>query len=104
MINHLIDEIVSDPKIRNGRPVIKGTGICVSDIVAWHLHGDKLPLHQIAEDFGLTLGQVYAAITHYYLHQDEIDAEMRQSDKDADQLLEEIKAQGRLLTGNDLKQ
>jgi uncharacterized protein (DUF433 family) len=97
-----IEEIVSDPKVRNGRPVIRGTGICVSDIMAWHLYGDKLTPEQIATDFRLGLGQVYAALTYYYLHQAQIDDEMRQSADDAKRLLEEIKQQGRLISGDDL--
>jgi len=30
-----IEEIVSDPTVRSGRPVVGGTGICVSDLVVW---------------------------------------------------------------------
>src|SRR5689334_17848424 len=97
-----IEEIVSDPKVRSGRPVIRGTGICVSDVVGWHLYGDKLSLEQIATDFHLSLGQVYAALTYYYLHQEEIDSEMRQSAEDAQRLLDKIKKNGRLITGDDL--
>jgi uncharacterized protein (DUF433 family) len=37
-----ISGIISDPKIRGGRPVIAGTGLRVSDVVAYHLYGDKL--------------------------------------------------------------
>ena len=92
-----IDEIVSDPNVRSGRPVIRGTGICVSDIVAWHLQGDKLMPQQIAEDFRLPLVQVYAAITYYYGHQQEIDDEMHQSSEDAKRLLAEIKHDGNLI-------
>jgi uncharacterized protein (DUF433 family) len=96
MMNILsIDEIVSDPKVRSGRPVIRGTGICVSDIVAWHLYGDKLTPDQIATDFRLSLGQVYAALTYYYLHQNEIDEEMRQSSENAKRLLAELEKQGK---------
>jgi Protein of unknown function (DUF433) len=31
-VSHHIDLIVSNPKIRSGRPVIAGTTLCVSDI------------------------------------------------------------------------
>src|SRR5689334_15848650 len=97
-----IEEIVSDPKVRSGRPVIRGTGICVSDVVGWHLSGDKLTLEQIATDFRLSLGQVYAALTYYYLHQEQIDNEMQQSVEDARGLVDKIKQDGRLITGDDL--
>jgi uncharacterized protein (DUF433 family) len=92
MMNILkIDEIISDSEVRDGRPIIRGTRICVSDVVAWHLSGDKLPLEKIATDFHLGLGQVYSALSYYYLHQDQIDSEMRQSTDDAQRLLKEIK-------------
>jgi uncharacterized protein (DUF433 family) len=66
-----IDEIISDPKIRRGRPVIAGTGLRVSDLVAWHKFGG-IPIDELAPGFGLSLGQVYAAFAYYYLHQAEI--------------------------------
>jgi uncharacterized protein (DUF433 family) len=90
-----ISEIVSDPKIRSGRPVIAGTGLKVSDIAAWHLYGDKLTPEQIASHFRLNLGQVHAALSYYYLHQSEIDAEMRKSAEEADQLISELVKQGK---------
>ncbi len=92
-----IEEIISDPKIRSGKPIIAGTGIRVSDIVAYHLHGDKLTAEQIATDFRLKLGQVHAALAYYYLHQTEIDEEMRQNAEDADHWREILRQQGRLL-------
>jgi uncharacterized protein (DUF433 family) len=92
-----IDEIVSAPNVRGGRPVIAGTGIRVSDVVAYHLYGDKLTPDQIAEDFQLPLGQVHAALAYYYLHQDEIDTEMRRDDEEAERLKEELKNMGRLI-------
>jgi len=92
-----IGEIVSDPRIRNGQPVIAGTGIRVSDIVAYHLYGDKLSPEQISSDFRLSLGQVHAALAYYYLHQAEIDDRMRQDVEDAERLKEELRKQGRLI-------
>lgn len=77
-----ISEIVSDPKIRGDRPVIAGTRLRVSDVVAHHLYGDKLTAEEIAKQFGLNLGQVHAALAYYYLHQAEIDGEMQRKLKD----------------------
>ena len=92
-----INEIVSDPKVRGGRPVIAGTGIRVSDIVAYHLYGDKLSPEQIASDFRLSLGQVHAALAYYYLHQSEIDHEMQQNAEDAEHWREILRAQGQII-------
>ncbi len=66
-----IDHIVSDPEYRGGRPRIKGTGITVQNIVEDTAAG--LSVDYIAEQFGLTYGQVYAALSYYYDHREEID-------------------------------
>lgn len=92
-----IEEIVSDPTVRGGRPVIAGTGIRVSDIVAYHRYGDKLSPEEIADNFKLSLGQVHAALAYYYLHQDEIDAEMERDVEVAAHWRDELRKQGRLL-------
>ncbi len=92
-----IDEIVSDPKVRGGRPVIAGTAIRVSDIVAYHLYGDELTPEQIADNFRLSLGQVYAALAYYHLHKVEIDDEMRRDDTEAEHWREVLRKQGRVL-------
>jgi uncharacterized protein (DUF433 family) len=94
-----IDVIVSDPKIRSGRPVITGTGICISDIVAYHIFDKQTP-EELAASFKLPLGQVHAALAYYYMHKAEIDAEMKANAEDADKLLEELKRQGRLIIFN----
>ncbi len=93
--HHLIDEIVSDPKVRGGRPVIKGTGIKVTDIMFTHTTGDCLSSEEIAEHFGLSLGQVHAALAYYYLHKGELDEQIRRDDEDADRLIAELEAQGK---------
>lgn len=74
-----IDVIVSNPTIRNGSPIINGTTIRVSDLVAYHTTGDKLTAEQLAENFKLSMGQVYAALAYYHLHKTKIDAEIAQS-------------------------
>lgn len=92
-----ISEIVSDPNIRGGRPVIAGTGLMVSDIILRHTTGDKLSAEEIADHYRLNLGQVHAALAYYYLHQDEIDDEIRRSAEEAQHWLEEARKQGKLI-------
>ncbi|MBZ0293247.1 MAG: DUF433 domain-containing protein [Anaerolineae bacterium] len=92
-----INEIVSDPKVRAGKPVIAGTGIRVMDIVAHHLYGDQLSPEQIATDFRLNLGQVHAALAYYYLHQQEVDAQLQQDAEEAKRLKAQLGQQGRLI-------
>lgn len=62
-----IESIISDPQIRNGRPVIAGTTLCVSDVVAWYNFGG-LTANDIAQQFQLALGQVHAALAYYFLN------------------------------------
>jgi len=90
-----IDTIVSDQKIRGGRPVIAGTSIRVSDLVAYHLGVEKMNAKQLAKSFQLSLGQVYAALAYYHFHQDEIDEEIRQNAQEAQTYMEVLKQQGR---------
>lgn len=91
-----IDEIVSDPKIRGGRPVIKGTGIRVIDLIAYHLGPDKSTAQELAEDFRLDVGQVYAAFAYYHLHKAEIDADMQADAERAEALARDLEAAGKL--------
>jgi uncharacterized protein (DUF433 family) len=71
MVQLIIDHIVVDPEHRGGKPRIKGTGIAVQNIVEDLAAG--LSLDYITDQFDLTLGQVYAALSYYYDHKDEID-------------------------------
>lgn len=91
-----INEIVSDPAVRGGRPVIAGTGIRVVDIVAYHRYGDRLAPADLAAIFNLSMGQVHAALAYYYLHQTAIDQQMNQDDEEAEHVRQELKRQGRV--------
>jgi hypothetical protein len=51
---------------------------------------------ELAVQFKLTLGQVYAALAYYYTHKAEIDEEMRRDQATADRLKIELKQQGKL--------
>src|SRR2546421_3175009 len=66
--------IVRDPEVYGGKPCIEGHRISVHDIAVWHQQGRTA--EDVARDFGLTLGQVYAALAYYYDHQEEIDRDI----------------------------
>ena len=72
-----IELIVTDPKVRSGRPVVAGTSLEISVIAIARVVHEQNP-EEIAEDFGLTLSQVYAALSYYYSHKVEIDASIRE--------------------------
>ena len=77
--------ISTSPKIRNGRPLINGTGVTVQRVVGWYKLG-RTP-EEIVETFGhLTLAQVYAALSYYHANQELIDAQMM-ADEDQARLL-----------------
>jgi uncharacterized protein (DUF433 family) len=68
-----INLIATNPQVRSGRPHVAGTTVTVADVaiakVFWMMNADA-----IADYYGLTLPQVYAALAYYYDHKDEIDA------------------------------
>ncbi len=61
------------PEIHSGKPRIAGRRITVSDIVVWHFRMG-LSLEEIAVKYDLPLSAVYAAVSCYFDHKDEIDA------------------------------
>jgi uncharacterized protein (DUF433 family) len=92
-----INEIVSDPKIRRGRPVIAGTEIMVMTVVIAHISGDKLSYEEIAQHYDVSLGQIHAAMAYYYLHQQEMDERFQRETEETQRLLDELEKQGKLL-------
>jgi hypothetical protein len=64
-----------------------------------HTTGDCLSVEQIAEHYGVTVGQVHAAPAYYHLHKEEIDEQIRRDDEEADRLHPELDRQGELLRG-----
>ena len=71
-----MDELIErNPQLRGGRPIIAGTGTTVRAIAGLYKLG------YVAEEIviqlpHLTLTQVYAALTYYHLHVDEIEADI----------------------------
>jgi uncharacterized protein (DUF433 family) len=93
---HPIDTIISDPQVRGGQPIIDGTTLRVSDLAASHIYRGLSP-EELAVNFALDLGKVYAALAYYYQHKAEIDQQMRADAALAERLLAEFEAQKRLI-------
>jgi uncharacterized protein (DUF433 family) len=70
--------IVVDPDILGGRPSIAGHRIGVVHVATWAQQG--MTPRQIAEDYGLSLAEVYAALAYYYDHQSDIDRQAAEDD------------------------
>ena len=75
-IDTIAQHIVSTPDVLGGKPRIAGHRIAVQHIVVWH---DRLGMtaDEIATEYDLSLADVYAALTYYHDHQDDINAAIR---------------------------
>ena len=71
-----------------GRPRVAGHRIRVQDIVTWHEKEAFSPDEIVSQFPQLSLADVYAALTYYWDHRDEIEKQMR-DDKES---VESIKA------------
>jgi uncharacterized protein (DUF433 family) len=65
---HTIDEIVSDPNVHNGHPIIKDSQVRVIDVVRAYDPKDKESAGKLAAQFGVHIAQIYAAMAYYHLH------------------------------------
>jgi uncharacterized protein (DUF433 family) len=95
-IIHPIDTIISDPEIQDGQPMVADRHIRVIDIVASHLFRG-LTATEVATNFKLNLGQVYAALAYYYQHKPELDETMRSNAEQAEIYLRQLEEQGKLI-------
>lgn len=93
---HSIATIVSDEETHGGQPIIAGTRIRVTDVVASHLYRGHSP-DELAVNFSLNLGQVYAALAYYYQHKTEIDALIQTEADRANVYLEKLVKNDRLI-------
>jgi uncharacterized protein (DUF433 family) len=73
----LRDHIVITPGICGGKPRIAGNRIKVSHIAIAHERMGLTPDEIVSIYPEITLGQVYAALSYYWDHRDEIDADIK---------------------------
>jgi uncharacterized protein (DUF433 family) len=90
-----IEHIVRDS---NGTTRIAGTRIRVQDVATYHLRG--ISVDEIADDFAVTPSQVFAALSYYYDHREEIEADVQRQIEVADEFL----AEGHARTTEQLRQ
>jgi uncharacterized protein (DUF433 family) len=67
--------ILATPGVRSGKPRLSGTRITVADVAIMHLRLGQ-SLAEIAGEYELSLAAVHAAMSYYYDHRDEIEAEI----------------------------
>lgn len=79
MVSTLNAYIEMTSEVRGGKPRIAGRRITVADVVVMHLRMGN-PLAIVAEEYDLSLSEVYGAMAYYYNHKAEIDQSMAESD------------------------
>src|ERR1043166_386526 len=81
----LDQHIETTPGIANGKPRIAGHRITVQNVAIWH---ERLGMtaDEIATEYDLTLGDVHAALAHYFDHREEIDRAIREDDSFIEEL------------------
>ena len=72
-----LDTIIEkNPKLRGGRPIIAGTGTTVRTIAGLYKLG--FAAEEIATQLPhLSFAQIYAALTYYHMHVDEIETDIK---------------------------
>ena len=68
-----VEHIDVNPAICGGRPRIAGTRIRVQDIYAWHEIEGVSPDEIVTRFPQLSLADVYAALTYYWDHREEME-------------------------------
>ena len=80
MIEAVLDRHIEiTPEIRGGKPRIAGRGITVADVVLMH-YRLGLSLEEIAGKYDLPLAAVYAAMSYYHDHKQEIDQSIEEDE------------------------
>lgn len=82
--------ITKTPGVCGGKACIKGHRIRVMDIVTWHeMHNNSA--QEIVEMFpGITLSDVYAALTYYFDNREEIENDFASNEALAEELKKEF--------------
>ena len=76
----LDQHIETTPGVSGGKPRIAGHRITVQNIVIWHERMGK-SADEIATEYDLTLADIYAALSYYFDHRDEVDRDIEESEE-----------------------
>ena len=76
-----IGHITTNPSVCGGKPCVAGSRIRVQDVFVWH-EMQGLSADEIVSRFPqLTMADVYAALSYYWDHRDEIQRQMAVDDE-----------------------
>ena len=73
--------VIRDPELRDGRPIIAGTGVTVRTVVGYYKLG--MTPEEISDEMGIALSGVYGALAYYHLNREEIEADIRANSEEA---------------------
>jgi uncharacterized protein (DUF433 family) len=73
------------PGVCGGKPRIAGHRITVQNVVVWH-ERMGMTADQIADEYGLSLAEVYAGLAFYYDNREEIDESIRADEQFVEEL------------------
>jgi uncharacterized protein (DUF433 family) len=77
------------PGVLGGKPRIAGRRISVQNVVIWH-EWLGWSADEIANEFDLTLAEIYAALAYYYNNPEEIDQSINDSQAFVEAMKEKI--------------
>lgn len=86
----LADFLDSDPEHRHGHPFIRGRRVSVDRISILYNQGHTP--EEIAEDYSLSLAQVFAALAYYLANQEEVERGIDELDAEGERLYAEFHA------------
>ncbi len=73
------------PDVAGGKPRIAGHRIKVQDVVVWHERMGK-SADEISAEHDISIADVYAALTYYFDHRDQIERDLRDSEAFVEEL------------------
>lgn len=82
----IAEHIEITPGVCGGKPRIAGHRITVQNIALWHERGGLSPDEIVSRHPSITLADVYAALTYYHDHRDEIRGQIQADEEFADRL------------------
>lgn len=86
MTEQMIKHITKTTAVCGGKACVAGTRVRVMDVVIWHERLGWSADEIVSQIPSLTLSDVYAALTYYFDHREEIEEDIRLNDEIAGRL------------------
>lgn len=87
MVVSVLDKHIEiTPGVCGGKPRITGHRIRVQDIAVWHEFQGQSPDEIVAQFPQITLADIYAALSYYHDHREEIHRQMEEAETLAERL------------------